>query len=191
MSGEIAPPTRVERFLAHLDQLSGGIEPRFLPVPSTHDGLKDLTVIEYVNLPEPGFLTAITYGLSLATQPEWRLGKPELILSVRSHDEMWARAMGYIAEQMRLTCRFSYGDTIGFGARPSQESEMTAFVVFAPAAIDRPNALGIEVGDDLPINLTGFYPIHQSEREFITANGLEAFWKLHWDMYDVTRPPAI
>jgi hypothetical protein len=73
---------------------------------------------------------------------------------------------------------------------------MTGFVIFAPAVLDREDFLGIDVspdeheGHDL-INIAGCYPIHQVESQFIRDNGLEAFWTSDWDMYDVTRPPAV
>jgi hypothetical protein len=91
---------------------------------------------------------------------------------------------------MRGDCPFSYGDTLGFGDRMSEESSMTAFVVFAPAVLDRSDFLNIDVGDDLPVSIAGLYPIYQTEREFIQARGLEAFWHLDWDPYDVCREPA-
>lgn len=184
-------PTRAELFLAHLDDLSGGIEPRFLPIETTHPELKGVTVITYVDLPEPGLLTAITYGLSLAEHPEWRLGKPELCISVRSDDVVWARAMGFIAEQLRGACPFSYGNTLNFGELITSESEMTAFVIFAPAVLDRDGYLAIDVGDDRAISIAGCYPIHESERQYIGTHGLEAFWKLEWDPYDARRRPVV
>jgi hypothetical protein len=185
---EPSSPSRVERFLAHLDGLSGGVEPRFFPVESTHEGLKGITVITYLGVPEPGMMTAITYGISLADHPEWRFGKPELCIAVRTDDVIWARAVGFVAEQLRGDCPFSYGDTLSFGARVTPDSDMDAFVVFAPAVMNRDDFLNIDVGDDRPINIAGIYPIHESERQFIRARGLEAFWKLDCDLYDVRRP---
>jgi len=44
-------------------------------------------------------------------------------------------------------------------------------------------------GHDI-IHITGIYPIHEAERQYITDHGLEAFWALDWDLYDTTRPPA-
>ena len=78
--------TRVERYLTHLDVLSGGVEPQFWPVDSTHPGHQGLTAIGYRDIPEKGLLTGITYGLSLTRQDEWRLGRPELSICVRSQD---------------------------------------------------------------------------------------------------------
>ena len=188
--GDQRRPSRVERFLAHLDEISGGIEPRFLPIESTHEGLKGVTAITYEDIPEPGMLTAITYGVSLADHTGWRLGKPELCITVQSTDVIWARAVGFIAEQLRGVCPFSYGDTLNFGERITPDSDMTAFVVFAPAVLERDSYLDIDVGDELPINIAGCYPIYESERQYIRANGLEAFWQLDWDIYDVHRRPV-
>ena len=185
---EGSEPSRVERYLAHLDRLSGGLEPAFTPIGEERPRI---TVIRYDDLPESGYLTALTYGLSLHRHPEWRLGKPELCISVRSRDPAWGYAIGYLAEQLRGECPFAYGDTINFNERMSQESDMTAFVVFAPAVLDRTDATGLDLGDDLPINIAGMYPIHDVERVWIGEHGLEAFWRLDWDPYDVTRPPAV
>ena len=107
--------SRAERYLAHLDRVSGGLEPRFTRVASTRPGLHGVTVISYEGVPEPGMLTALTYGVSLATHPEWRLGKPELALSVRSLDPAWGYVLGHVAETLRCECPFAYGDTINLG----------------------------------------------------------------------------
>ncbi|MFJ6456202.1 hypothetical protein [Paenarthrobacter sp. NPDC091669] len=79
-------PTRLEQFLSHLDDLSGGIEPRFFPIEKGHPGLPGVTAIVYDNLPECGMITGFTYGISLANHPLWRFGRPELCISVKSND---------------------------------------------------------------------------------------------------------
>ncbi|MCX5402369.1 suppressor of fused domain protein [Streptomyces sp. NBC_00102] len=187
--------SRVEKYLAHLDRLSGTREPGFFPVESTKQGLRGVTEIVYDNLPD-GLLTALTYGLSLAEHPDWQHGSPELCLSVNSTNVIWAHAVGFLAEQLRGTCPFSYGGTINFGERIVPESEMTAFCVFAPLVLDREDYLGIDVG--IPgheghdvINIQGMYPIHEVERQFINEYGLEAFWKSDWEPTNVLRRPAI
>lgn len=63
--------------------------------------------------------------------------------------------------------------------------------MFAPAVLDRESYLGIDVGDSLPININGLYPIHDDERIWIAEHGLEAFWRLDWDPYDVRRRSAV
>jgi hypothetical protein len=183
--------SRAERYLEHLDELSGGSEPRFLRIESSHPGLKSVTVITYVDLPEPGHLTAITYGLSLADHPDWRQGKPELCISVQSTDVDWAMAMGFLAERLRGQCPFTYGNTVDLGEPVTPDTAMTAFVVFAPISLEREDATDIDVGDDLPINIKGLYPVHESERQYIRANGLEPFWHLDWDPYDTRRAAVV
>ena len=184
--------SRAENYLAHLDRLSGGVEPRFLPVESTHQDRKNITVIAYADLPA-GLHTAFTYGLSLADHPDWHLGRPELCISVRSDDESWAYAAGHLAERLRGSCPFSYGNTVRLGTPVTPESSLDAFVVFAPAVLDRDDCR-VDVsppgqeGQDI-IHIAGLYPIHENELRYISDQGLKAFWDQDWDLYDTTRPP--
>jgi hypothetical protein len=180
-----------ERYLAHLDGLTGGVEPHFLPVESSRSNLGRVFALCYTDLPEPGMLTAFTYGLSQADHPDWRLAKPELCISVQSTDVAWALAMGHLADSLRGTCPFSSGNTIAFGDPISDESAMTDFVVFAPISLAPEAYLGIDVGDDLPISIAGLYPIHESERCYIRTHGLEAFWTMDWDPYDPSRTAVV
>ena len=182
--------TRVEKFLAHLDRMSGGVEPKFWPVESTSPGHEGVTAIGYTNMPEEGLLLGVTYGLSLARQEEWRLGRPELSVSVRSNDPAWVLAIAYLAEQLRHDCPFRYGDNINFGEPIAAGSGLDGFVVFAPVAFG-PDDARVDVGDDVPIQIAGMYPTYAVEREFIAEKGLEVFWALEWDPYDVARPPAV
>ena len=108
---------------------------------------------------------------------------------MRSQDPAWALAIGYVADRLRHDCPFSYGNTINFGEPISPESAMDGFVVFGPITLEPADAR-VDVGDDLPIIIVGMYPTHASERRFITEHGLEAFWKMDWDPYDVSRPPV-
>jgi suppressor of fused protein SUFU len=153
-----------------------------------------VTVLVYDNLP-PGLLTAVTYGLSLADHPDWQHGSPELCVSIRSTDDLWARAVGHLAEAQRGDCTFTYGETINFGEKITPESAMTAFVIFAPAVLDRDDYTNIasasgHEGHDI-INLAGIYPIHEIERQYIREHGFKAFWDHDWDMYDITRSSAV
>jgi hypothetical protein len=182
--------SRVDRYLAHLDALSGGVEPEFKIWESTKPGLPAVTSIVYRGLPE-GLLTGLTYGLSLAEHDEWRLSKPELCISVRSDDPSWAIVAGNVAQTLRGSCPFCYGDTINFGERISPESAMTAIVVAPPAVLAPGDYTDIDVGDDRPVSIAGLYPIHDVERQYIREHGLDPFIRLGWDCYDVTRPSAV
>ena len=68
----------MERYLAHLDSLGGGIEPAFNRIDGEQSGDGGIAVIRYDDLPDLGVSTALTYGLSLAEHPEWRFGKPKV-----------------------------------------------------------------------------------------------------------------
>lgn len=185
--------SRAERYLAHLDSLSGGIEPEFHRIEPEPGGAP-VSVIVYPDTPEPGHFTAFTYGLSLADHPAWRFGRPELCVSVRSADIAWALVAGRLAARLRGRCPFTYGDLLDYGAPVSAESPMHAFVVFAPMILERADHVGIDVGDGDPadqISIAQLYPVHPSELEYLTEHGLtEEFWQQEWDPFDVTRPPA-
>lgn len=183
-------PTRVEKYLLHLDALGGGIEPEFRQVESTWPGHAGITAISYRDTPESGLFLGLTYGLSLAHQDEWSRGRPELSICVKSDDPVWAYAIAYLAEQLRHDCRFGYGDTVDFGEPIVSGSALDGFVVFAPSVLDQDDAR-VDVGDSLPIHIVGMYPTFTSERGYIKENGLEEFWKLDWDAYDVSRAPVV
>lgn len=181
--------TPVERYLAHLDEISGGLEAQFHRPEPTESDLPSVTSVIYRDVPEPGHITGMTYGLSLVEHPDWELSKPELCISVASTDIAWPLAAGYMAETLRGECPFNYGNVIEFG-EISPESEMTAFVVFAPLIMEPEDYADIDVGAT-KISIAGVYPIHASEGAYIEENGIEEFWQLEWDPYDVSRPPAV
>lgn len=98
------------RHLAHLESLTDSVEPIFKPIDSTHAGLPPVTAVIYRDLPEPGLLTGLTYGLSLADHAEWVGGKPELCITVRSQNVRWAIAVAFLAEQLRGDAALCYRD---------------------------------------------------------------------------------
>ena len=179
--------SRVERYLAHLDRLAPRTRATVSADQSSNPSLSGVTAITYEDLPEAGFLTAVTDGLSLADHLEWRLGKPELCTSVRSSDQRWARAAAFVADRLRGVSPFAYGETINFRERVCPESVMSSFVIFTPAVLGRDDFLNIDVEDALPIHLQGIYPIHDDERAWIEQHGLAAFWQLNRDPCDVGR----
>lgn len=148
-----------------------------------------MCAIAYADLPEPGHLTAFTYGLSITEHPSWHYGRPELMISVRSQDVAWGLAIASMADALHGDCPFSYGNVISFG-EVSPESDMTDFVIFAPSALAPEDYRDINVGGT-KIGLAGCYPIHSSEAEFINREGFEAFWLMDWDIESVTRPPVV
>jgi len=179
---------RLTRFLDHLDSIFQR-EPEFFPFDSPSPDLPKVAAMVYRDIPEAGHITGVTYGLSEVAHPDWTLGRPELMISVESTDVAWPLAVGEMANRLRGNCPFTYGNVINFGEPVSEESEMSAFFVFAPAILERESFLDIDVGGQLPLSLAGMYPLYASENEVIDRIGLEAFWHHQdFDPYSVRRP---
>ncbi|WP_417873875.1 suppressor of fused domain protein [Xanthomarina gelatinilytica] len=187
LKGLFKKKTPVEKFMAYLDRIFQ-TEPEYFKEESETDGIAGVTSIVYKDIPEKGMITGITYGLSLGNHPDWKLGRPELIITVDSKDSSWAQVAGYLANSLRGNCPFSYSNTINFREKISDESEMDAFLVFAPSILDKKDFANIDIGLNYKINIAGLYPIYASEMEYIDKNGLEKFWKHpNFDMYNVNR----
>ena len=181
--------TPVERYLAQLDRMFQK-GPQFYPVESSDPALSSVTNIVYSGIPEKNMTTALTYGLSLAEHPDWKQGRLELILTVESTDDAWKTVAGYVAERLRGNCPFSYSNTINFGEKIADDSDMDAFLVFAPGILERKDFLDIDVGCDYHLNLVGLYPIYASEMKLIDEWGLKKFWHHpDWDLFSVRRSP--
>ena len=183
------PRDRFSKFLEHLDLIFQA-EPEFFPFESKLPGAPNLACMVYRDVPEAAHITGVTYGLSEVAHPSWRFGKPELIISVQSTDTAWPLAIAEVANQLRGTCPFGYGDVIDYGRPIADESAMSAFLVFAPSILAPHVALGIDVGAEQPIQLSGMHPIYERERAVLAELGLERFWKHpDFDRYDVRRAP--
>jgi hypothetical protein len=183
------PQSAAERFLAHLYDIFG-VEPTFHPMEKMDPDLPPVTALVYRDIPEPGYVTGITYGLSLVNHPDWKLSRPELCISMRTTMDSWAMVAAYVANGMRGECPFTYGSTINFHQQIDNASEMSAFFLFAPSIfVQKEHYTGIQVGDGLPLNIVGLYPIYEEEIESINRLGLKDFWHHeHFDLYEPNRP---
>lgn len=178
--------TPIEKYLAHLEAIFQ-TEPLFYKEESLIEGLPGVTIIVYKDMPEPGYITGITYGLSSVTHPDWKFGRPELSITVASSSLDWPAAMGYLANNLRGEFNFSYGQAVNFG-QISEDSEMDAFFIFAPAILKKEDYLNIDIGLDYKINIAGLYPLYSDELEIYHQLGLEKFWHHpDFDVYSVTR----
>lgn len=179
--------TPIERYLEHLDNIFQQ-EPEFYKNESLIDGVSGVSSIVYKDIPEKGYITALTYGLSLVKHPDWKFGRPELCISVQSPNLDWGQVVGYIANKLRGDCPFCYGQTINFHEQVSDDSEMDAFLIFAPSTLEKSDYSDIEIGTDYKINIAGLYPIYSDEIKVYDKIGLEAFWHHpNFDNYSVTR----
>ncbi|QDV20774.1 Suppressor of fused protein (SUFU) [Gimesia panareensis] len=155
-----------------------------------NDNQPEIKVIYFEHLPEEGTLTAVTCGLSQASHPDWEEGsKPELIVSLDTNDKNWGFAAGFFASAFFNEKRFSYGDIFQIDDPISDESEMCAYLVFAPSFLNQDEAT-FEL-PDRTIHLKGLYPLYESEIDVYDQIGLEKFWHSdEFDMYDVKRKPV-
>jgi hypothetical protein len=179
--------TPIEKYLDHLDNIFK-VEPQFYKEKSLDNRFPGVTNIVYYDIPEKGMTTALTYGLSLIKHEDWKFGRPELCISVESQDKAWGQIAGFLANQLRGKSPFCYGQTINFKEKISDDSEMDAFLIFAPSILDKEHYLDIDIGTDYKINIAGLFPIYSSELEQIEKIGLEAFWHHpNFDQYNIQR----
>lgn len=179
--------TPVEKYLEHLDKLFQR-EPEFYKNESLIEGVNNVTAIVYRDFPTIGYVTAVTYGLSLVEHDDWKYGRAELCICVKSENIDWGIVIGYIANHLRGKFPFTYGNTINFGEKVNEESQMDAFLIFTPTIFEREEYMDIDIGLDYKINLASLYPIYNSEIEIYNKIGIEEFLNHpKFDFYDVTR----
>lgn len=177
-----------ELFIQHLDRVTGRSEDSIAQVKSSDPALPHVAVFIYKGWPETGFITGFTLGLSAASHADWKLGRPELMISVESTDDAWPLAVGYMAERLRGKCPFCYGNTINFREKISEESDLDAFLIFAPPFLEK-DQMAVKL-KDFTCNISGMYPLFSSELSLYEELGLEQFWHLpNWDPLDVHRKP--
>ena len=138
------------------------------------DGKPKIYLLYFYDLPEKGIMTAVTSGLSNANHPDWKYGKPELIISLETDDLDWGFGIGYFASAFFEEKTFSFGDVFQTDDPISKESGMNAFLTFAPSFLDQDQATFSL--PDRTIHLTGMYPIYEEEIELYDKIGLEKFW---------------
>jgi hypothetical protein len=151
------------------------------------NGGPPVSVFVYRDIPEPGMITGITYGLSWLDYPEWKASRPELIVSVESQSQAWPFAAAYFAAAYRGLKRFSYGDVFTLDTPIAEDTHMDGFLVFAQSLLESEDAV-------VPLNghtvtLVQLYPIYRSELPIYNRLGLKEFWHHHgFDMFNVNRP---
>lgn len=177
-----------EKYLNHLDKVFQR-EALYFRAESIKGDLPGVTTIVYKDFPKKGFTTGLTYGLSLGYNLGWKFVRPELCICVESDNTDWAQVAGYLANNLRGDCPFSYGQTINFEGTVSDDSEMDAFLVFAPSIFDnKEDYLNIDVQQDYKISIAQLYPIYSQEIKVLDQIGLKAFWHHpDFDMFSVNR----
>ncbi|WP_394779307.1 suppressor of fused domain protein [Undibacterium sp.] len=150
------------------------------------DGKPKIYIFYFEGLPEDGFLTAVTCGLSDAKHTDWKYGAPELIVTMESQSQSWGMAAGYFASSFFAEKRFSYGDMFKLDHPISDEGDMNAYLLFAPSFLDQEQAR-FELPDRI-INLVGVYPVYDDEIAIYDKIGLKEFWHAEgFEMYNPNR----
>lgn len=179
-------PKDHEIFLSYLDDTFGKEDAIFQHVAA--DGGPKVSVFVYKNIPEPGMITGVTYGLSFHPHPDWKFSRPELIVSVESLDTSWPFSAAYIAGEFRGEKRFSYGDVFTLGDPIADDTEMDGFFVFAQGMLEAQSP-HLKL-NDFSVSFSQLYPIYSSEIPLYRDLGLEAFWKhSDFELYNPKRKP--
>lgn len=156
--------------------------------PWEAEGLPPLEIAIWRDCPFEGLLTAVTYGLSTAEHEEWYFAHPELMLRLETSDLAWPMALALLVEAGFGKLPYEHGTVFVLDEPLALDSRMTGFFLYGPPLVEDEEGT-CDLGDDeLPIQLTGCYPIYESEGPRVEAD-LEAFWSREdYDMFSVDRP---
>lgn len=172
-----------ELFLDYLNERCGS-RASLTYIPAHDDGPPVLAA-SYLEFPAADHLTAFTVGMS-SVEPAAGGDHPELMISVKSVNAAWARAIGIIAERHRGRQNFSVGDTVTISDEISRSSPMRSFLIHNPTLFGLADE-SVEV-EGRPIRLLQLYPIHDAEVALIRRYGYQAFIDSRPDLADVRRP---
>ncbi|OLZ68346.1 hypothetical protein AVW11_12745 [Streptomyces amritsarensis] len=150
--------------------------------------------VTYADKPESGFVTGVTYGLSLLVDSP--ASGRELCITMHSDDPRWAMVPAITVAALRGLCPFDPGMVIGYMKPYVEGSGLSSLLLGAPdsrLAVGRRIDLALSPGQDAEdsVELVGAYPIYASERKFFHAHGAQMAWNSGWDPSDPTRPSLI
>ncbi len=186
----IVKPPKDALFERFLDKLTSvfGENPEFWYPTKEHKEDALVVVMTYRNVPAPGFITGVTYGLSLDKEAKGVQDRTELCIVVQSENENWAKALGHLVSRLRGACPFVVGQLIRFGAPIVEEATMDAFLVGTPLYLEAEESR-LDIGGDYHIRLHALYPIREAEINSCEKMGFSVFTKHpQFDAFDVQRP---
>ncbi|WP_165960246.1 suppressor of fused domain protein [Actinocrispum wychmicini] len=186
---------RFDRYCEILDSLIGAtsviseVEPREM-------GDGPVRAVVYIGTPEPGYVTGLTYGLSLSSHPDWRSRGRELSITVRSENVEWSQVPARMVATLRGVCPFNSGQVLGYVQPFVEDSAMNSVLLSEPAVEWSSGLIDLSCGEVDPkepglVEIIGVYPVHSSERDFVRSRGFDAFWSLEWDRFDPARAPVV
>lgn len=185
-----------ERFARFVGRLSSvlGADPEIHEVVPRVPADGQVFSLTYAGKPESGFVTGVTYGLSLSVD-SLAAGR-ELCVTMHSDDLRWAQVPAITVAALRGLCPFEPGMVIGYMKPYVEGSSLSSLLLGSPEpslAMDRRIDLAPSPGQDAhdSVELVGAYPIYASERKFFHAHGAEMAWNSGWDPTDPTRPSLV
>lgn len=179
------PKTNAELFIEYLTATFG--QEDTILQEKADDGGPPIAVFVYEGCPEPGMITGITYGLSVRAYPDWKLARPEMVISMESTSRSWPSAALGLTSYFASKKRFCYGDIFTVDGSLADDSEMDAALIFAQSLLDPVDA-ALEV-DGYKIHLSQYYPMYRSEVGLYDRIGLKSFWHHpQFGIYDPKRP---
>lgn len=138
-------------------------------------GQPRIRIFYFAHFPERGMLTAVTCGLSDAAHPDWKAGKPELMISLETRERDWGASVAYLASHYFNKQKFFYGDLFRVDAPLSKESPMTGCFIYAPSFLN-PAEARFELPDRV-VHLSGVYPLYDDEVEIARQYGIDKIWR--------------
>ena len=180
-------PTDAEIFVAHLRSIFGDAD--VIHSAEAADNGVPVSVFVYQDIPEPGLITGVTYGLSLVNFPAWKFSRPEMIVTANSTDIDWPLAAATFAASFRGQKAFQYGDIFTTDVPLAADTRMNGFLVFAQSLLSD-EEVSVQLGT-YKVHFSQFYPIYKEEVDVYERLGLEAFWKhKDFELYDIHRSPV-
>ena len=164
--------TSLESFITHFHEIF-----RLNPLIYTHETKRGsetaATSIVYENIPGEGMITGLSFGLSESDYADWDLERPELMITVRSTEMAWGLLPGFLANELRGKHSFNHGHVIDLETTIANDSEMSAFFIFAPHIALDDKLTAIDIGEKYKIYMAGLCPIYKEEIEVFRQIGLE------------------
>jgi hypothetical protein len=128
----------------------------------------------------------VTGGLSNASHPDWKHGKPELCFALRTKDSKWGSSAGYLAQAFFNEKPFRYESTFALDRPMSDDSAMNACFVYSPPFLNQ-EQIKFELSGRT-IFLAGLFPLYEEEIAMYQSQGLQNFCRTPgFDPYDPRR----
>ncbi|MDQ0933317.1 hypothetical protein [Streptomyces turgidiscabies] len=172
-----------------------GAEPDIGDVPVREPGDGAVLALVYADVPERGFVTGFTYGLSPFLRVNGQAPARELCITMRSTDPAWARVPALTVAALRGLCPFDPGMVVGYKKPYVPPSGLSSLVLAsAPPSLSLTGPLDVTApgaqARDL-VEIIGAYPVYSSERIAAHAQGLGVLFDSEWDPYDPCRPVVV